>query len=88
MLTDTTTEQKIAERIDADTAVARWNDWQWQVAHAVRDIATFEQALGIALPPEERDALEETVATFPLCVTPYYLSLIDREDYTNSYNFV
>ncbi|HDS63393.1 MAG TPA: lysine 2,3-aminomutase, partial [Methanofollis liminatans] len=72
MLTDTTTEQKIAERIDADTAVARWNDWQWQVAHAVRDITTFEQALGITLPPEERDALEETVATFPLCVTPYY----------------
>lgn len=83
MLTDTTTEQKIAERIDADTAVARWNDWQWQVGHAVRDIETFERALGISFAPEKRAALEETVAKFPLRVTPYYLSLIDREDYAN-----
>jgi len=83
MLTDTTTEQKIAERIDADTAVARWNDWQWQVGHAIRDITTFERALGITIPTGERAALEETTAKFPLRVTPYYLSLIEREDYAN-----
>lgn len=83
MDTDTTIEPKSAEYINAGIAVARWNDWRWQVGHAIHDIATFEKTLGITLPPDKRTALEETVAKFPLCVTPYYLSLIDREDYAN-----
>ncbi|QYZ78880.1 lysine 2,3-aminomutase [Methanofollis formosanus] len=83
MNTDTTTAHEIAMRIDADTAVARWKDWRWQVGHSVRSIETFERALGITFPPEERAELERTVERFPLCVTPYYLSLIDPEDFRN-----
>lgn len=83
MTADTTTAHEIAMRIDADTAVARWKDWRWQVSHSVREIKTFERALGITFPPEERSELERTVERFPLCVTPYYLSLIDPEDFRN-----
>ncbi|TAJ44966.1 lysine 2,3-aminomutase [Methanofollis fontis] len=83
MISDTTTEQEIADRITPDNAVARWTDWRWQTGHAIRDITTFERALGITFPPDEREVLEQTVEQFPLSVTPYYLSLIDRDDYRN-----
>ncbi|MEN6395251.1 MAG: hypothetical protein ABFC78_02065, partial [Methanoregula sp.] len=28
-----------------------WKDWRWQVRHAVRDLNTFQQLLGIKFPP-------------------------------------
>jgi len=49
----------------------------------VRDIDTFQQLLGITFNSEERALLEETVGKFPLSITPYYLSLIDVDDYRN-----
>ncbi len=76
-------QQAIANRIDADTAIDRWKDWRWQVRHAITDIPTFERLLGIAFPEEERELLEETIRKFPLRITPYYLSLIDANDYWN-----
>ncbi|MDN7026043.1 lysine 2,3-aminomutase [Methanoculleus sp. FWC-SCC1] len=76
-------QQAIANRIDADTAIDRWKDWRWQVKHAVTDISTFERLLGIEFPEDEREALEETIRKFPLRITPYYLSLIDADDYWN-----
>lgn len=38
---------------------------------------------GIKLDKNERNSIEETIAKFPLSVTPYYLSLIDADDYKN-----
>ena len=49
----------------------------------MRDIDTFQQLLGITFNSEERALLEETVGKFPLSITPYYLSLIDVDDYRN-----
>jgi lysine 2,3-aminomutase len=76
-------QQAIAKRIDAGTAIERWKDWRWQVRHAITDISTFERLLGIEFPEDERSALEETIRKFPLRITPYYLSLIDANDYWN-----
>ena len=58
-----------------------WKNWKWQVRHAIRSIDTVQQVLGITFDPEERSQLQKTVDKFPLCITPYYLSLIDTEDY-------
>ena len=57
----------------------RWRDWRWQVKNAVKDIDTFEKMLGISLPEEMREDTEKTLETFPLSITPYYLSLMNRE---------
>lgn len=76
-------QQALASRIDKDSSPARWRDWTWQVKHAIRDIGTFETLLDVTLTPEERASMEETLRTFPLSVTPYYLSLIDRDDFRN-----
>lgn len=83
MTTFSIKEQEIAHRIDSDTVIAQWKDWRWQIKHAVRDITTFERLLGIEFPAGEREELERTIETFPLRVTPYYLSLIDPDDYRN-----
>jgi len=75
--------REIASRIDSDVAISRWKDWKWQLAHSIQDINTFEDVLGIEFPPEKRAELEETIRTFPMSITPYYLSLIDVDDYEN-----
>jgi lysine 2,3-aminomutase len=61
----------------------KWNDWRWQVSHVITDIPTIEKLLGIDLGKEKREQLEQTIERFPMRITPYYLSLIDTEDYEN-----
>lgn len=61
----------------------KWTDWHWQLKHRIKDIDTFEKLLNIKFDPEERKELEETVQKFPLSITPYYLSLIDADNYKN-----
>ncbi len=74
-------QQAIARKIGKSTELSHWKDWRWQVRHAIRDIATFERLLGIRFDADRKRELEETLATFPLSITPYYLSLIDRTNY-------
>jgi lysine 2,3-aminomutase len=76
-------QQELAEQIDEHTSLKNWKDWTWQLKHSIRDINTFEKLMDVAFTPEERKELEKTVEQFPLSVTPYYLSLIDREDFRN-----
>ena len=55
----------------------QWRDWRWQMRHAVR---TPEQlARLVPLTEDERRGCEETAAMFRLGISPYYLSLVDRE---------
>jgi len=76
-------QQELAEQIDGNTSLRNWKDWKWQLKHSIHDIATFEKLLNVEFSSKERKELEETVEKFPVSVTPYYLSLIDREDFRN-----
>jgi lysine 2,3-aminomutase len=76
-------QQELASQIDETSSLKKWKDWRWQLKHSIRDIDTFEKLLGVEFTPEERKSLAETTEKFPLSVTPYYLSLIDREDFRN-----
>lgn len=76
-------QQKIANAINKDLSPDKWFDWKWQIRHAIKDIDTFENILGIKFEPEERALLVKTIEKFPLSITPYYLSLIDKDDYKN-----
>jgi lysine 2,3-aminomutase len=78
-----TTQQEITERISPGAHISKWKDWKWQLRHSIRDISTFEKVTGIRFEPSERELLERTVAKFSLSITPYYLSLIDTDDYKN-----
>lgn len=77
-------QQNLAEKIhDKEVAASKWIDWHWQLRHSISRIETFERLLGIELDPKERRRIEMTVKKFPMSITPYYLSLIDRADYRN-----
>ena len=77
-------QQEIAEKIAPQTAsLPKWKDWKWQLSHAIKDIDRFESLLGIKLEEEERNKVGLTLEKFPLAITPYYLSLIDTEDFRN-----
>jgi lysine 2,3-aminomutase len=78
-----TNEQKeIANKIEINSDTSSWRDWKWQVKHTVSNIKTFENLLGIKFTDEEVIGLEETLQKFPLSITPYYLSLIDKNNYS------
>lgn len=57
---------------------ADWNDWRWQFRNritAVEELARF-----LPLSETEQEVLRVTTDTYPLAITPYYLSLIDPDD--------
>jgi lysine 2,3-aminomutase len=76
-------EKGIAKKISPSARISNWKDWKWQLKHSIRDISTFERLTGIKFEESERELLEKTIAKFPLSMTPYYISLIDTEDYRN-----
>jgi lysine 2,3-aminomutase len=83
MTQHTKAQKEIAKKINSDTVIANWKDWRWQLKHSISDIDTFETLLGIKFNPGEKEELKQTLEKFPLSVTPYYLSLIDADDFRN-----
>jgi len=62
---------------------SNWRDYKWQLKHSIKDIETFEKLTDIKLSKKEKSGLRRTIDKFPLSITPYYLSLIDKDDYIN-----
>ncbi len=79
----TKNQQEIAENIQSESKVTNWLDWKWQVRHAIKTINQFELLTGIQFTAEEKEELQKTIDHFPLSITPYYLSLIDKDNYQN-----
>jgi lysine 2,3-aminomutase len=69
--------------IDWSNRYSNWKDWKWQVKNAVRDIDTLEKLLGIRIDEKNKKNITTTIQKFPMSITPYYLSLIDVENYEN-----
>ncbi len=65
------------QRLFSSVSDAEWSDWRWQMRHAVRTPAALEQY--VRLTADERRGLEQTEGVFRFGLTPYYLSLIDKE---------
>jgi len=76
-------QQKIAERIDDEPRIRNWKDWRWQLKHAIKSLDKFEEVTGITFTNKEREGLYKTFDKFPLSITPYYLSLIDKDNFRN-----
>ena len=79
----TKNQQEIAKHIESESKLSHWLDWKWQVRHAIKTIDQFELLTGIQFTAEERIELQKTIDHFPLSITPYYLSLIDKDNYQN-----
>ncbi|SMO90156.1 L-lysine 2,3-aminomutase [Saccharicrinis carchari] len=76
-------QKEIASRMDNKSKLTNWKDWKWQLRHAIRSMEKFEQLTGIKFDDKERVNLRKTFDKFPLSITPYYLSLIDKKNYKN-----
>lgn len=76
-------QQELGNRLEEDSNIVSWKDWRWQIKHSIRSLDKFEYLTGIKFSDEKRAELERTFEKFPLSITPYYLSLIDRENYEN-----
>ncbi len=55
-----------------------WNDWRWQSRHRVRTLEQLDAQL--VLSDDERQALIQGGSMLPVGITPYYMSLLSRED--------
>jgi lysine 2,3-aminomutase len=72
----------MAQLVDPSSLVRRaadWNDWRWQLRHAVGSMDDLARALVLTDREIEgtRRAKEQGL---PLRITPYYLSLVDPHD--------
>jgi len=76
-------QQEIAKKINVESTISNWKDWKWQLKNSIKTIDKFELLTGIRFSETEKEKLKSTLERFPLSVTPYYLSLIDNENYEN-----
>jgi len=59
--------------------LSQWNDWKWQLRHRLNSVEEFSQVLNLTT--SERIALARP-GRFRVDVTPYFASLMDRDDPT------
>jgi len=76
-------QQQIAEKIDGEPQIRNWKNWRWQLKHSIKSLEKFEEVTGIKFNEKEREALYKTFDKFPLSITPYYLSLINKKSFRN-----
>ncbi|WP_297100023.1 lysine 2,3-aminomutase [uncultured Draconibacterium sp.] len=76
-------QQTIAHKIETEAQLSKWKDWRWQLRHSIKTLEKFEELLGVKFDDEEREKLKVTFDKFPLSITPYYLSLINKQDFKN-----
>jgi lysine 2,3-aminomutase len=60
------------------TPPADWRDWTWQMRHRIR--SADELAAWVAPTADERAAVAALAERFRFVITPYYASLMDRDD--------
>jgi len=61
-----------------DTGSEDWNDWRWQLRTRIKSQAELERVFRLS--EDERDAVARHQGSLPVGITPYYASLLDREN--------
>ncbi len=76
-------QQEIASKIEENLGISSWKNWKWQLKHSIKSLDQFEYLTGIKFDEKEKRGLQKTFEKFPLSITPYYLSLIDKSNFRN-----
>jgi lysine 2,3-aminomutase len=61
-----------------DISDKQWNDWRWQARSRIHTLAQLERML--VLSDQERAALQQSGSMLPFRITPYYMSLLARDN--------
>lgn len=59
-----------------------WSSWQWQVRNGITSPAQLASILNLS--PQEAEAIANPSSALPLRITPYYASLLDPNDPSQS----
>ena len=78
-----TYQAPVKKKRTALRAFTDWKDYRWQLNNSIKTIADFEESTGIVFSEKENVLLERTISKFPLCITPYYASLIEPQSFRN-----
>jgi lysine 2,3-aminomutase len=65
-------------RFFPDATISAWNDWRWQFRHRITNSNQLSNILELS--NDERTMVASGMKHFPMAITPYYASLIDREN--------
>jgi lysine 2,3-aminomutase len=65
-------------RFYPSATLTEWNDWRWQARNRIRSLEMLERVF--ALSADERSAVAAHTGSLPVGITPYYASLMSRED--------
>lgn len=76
-----TTTNQLTPALYPDSTPSQWDDWRWHLRHSIKKLDTVERLLDIEFPEERRQQLSRTIDHFPMSITPYYFSLINRYDF-------
>jgi len=68
------------KRFFADVDPVQWNDWRWQARNRIRSLEHLDHIFKLS--DDERDAVARHQGSLPLGITPYYASLMSRDDPT------
>jgi lysine 2,3-aminomutase len=66
------------KRYYPEASLQDWNDWRWQLRERIKSLAGLERLF--ALSDDERAAVLAHKGALPVGITPYYASLMDRDD--------
>lgn len=61
-----------------EASAADWSNWRWQLQRRVRSMGDLARIF--LLSDDEREAVSRHRGSLPVGITPYYASLMDRED--------
>jgi lysine 2,3-aminomutase len=65
-------------RFFSEASLTNWNDWQWQLRHRI--CSSKGAAAILQLSRDEEDAIASFGKQLPVAFTPYYASLLDRNN--------
>ena len=82
-MTLSSTQKQMFEAIDDEGSISLWRNWKWQIQNSIQSQEELERLLDLKLSDGQRADFQRTVDKFPMSVTPYYLSLIDTDNFAN-----
>jgi len=66
------------QRFYPGVTCTEWDNWRWQLRNRITDLYELERI--IPLSDDERNAIIRLGPLFPVAITPYYASLLDRNN--------
>ena len=73
---DTTNDFR--QRFYPQASRAEWNDWRWQIRHRIKSLKELQRIF--VLSEDEASAVSRHTGSLPVGITPYYASLMNRDD--------